>query len=684
MNIGDVRINSHVKNQTQIRNCQTKHLNLSVAQTTLGGNALRSFVFLLAIFAFHRLLSFPYLKAGFERQSVSDVTAYFVGLLSDLWIAGIGSVLVIIFDVWQRIFSQTPSHRSWLPLCVLVLIFIMIHQNYVSFFHHQFVSNHFSYISDIAFLRTLGVSDMTPGALVIAASSSLLLLLLKKWLAVDKWSPRTHGAILLGLPVFAITAHVVNIRYRVNLFLPPTLQMNILEKLPGELVFNPSVTPLSDAEISWLKNTLHAQSSLEADTLKEFIRPRAENYALDEAGKNLVESFQRRITAGRKPVVLVVLMESFRPAETGIVSVQKLKKTITPQIDALAKDGVIFRHAFSTGTVTRAGQEAVWCGFLGGRGISMMRERPDLRESCVPDFLKNANDQSGKAKGGSFWFHGGDADFDSQVSFWSRHGVEKFLSRKDFPTESPSTNWGVSDVVMFQRAIEEIENLRTSTTADFLSGMILTLTHHVPWMLPVDAPQWIRQLPLNDPSHFTAAYADYALGSFVTAAQTKDLWKDLLMVVVSDHGTNEQPYNPVPTDTPEARAFLASNIALVLSGGIVEEEVASLALGFRDRQETVSQAEVAPFLAKILSLDNGRFFTSPLFALKRNVPTISNLGESVFLPQENLLFSMERALTMPLDITSSIKQTFALTYYRAFQTYINTPNSGMSHAASEP
>ena len=335
---------------------------------------------------------------------------------------------------------------------------------------------------------------------------------------------------------------------------------------------------------------------------------------------------QRQRRAGKVPVLAVLLLESARPAESALYregAAAGDRPGLTPVFDRLARRGLHFTNARAPGTVTRGGQEAVFCGYPGNTHISVMRGRADLELLCLPAITGSP----------FFWYHGGHGAFDAQRAFWQNHGIRHLLSWQDFPPDSPATDWGVSDLTLFRTATEQIAGLRREYLQKddeaLLYGMVLTVTNHIPWRVPADL-----QLSLppgadaGHPSWSTTAYTDQALGRWVTMLRDAGIWDSLLLVIASDHGVRVPAwFNGPRSSDPAATAA----IHLAISGGLTEKALAGAAFS-RAIHRPVSQQDVAPLLAWLGGKDEACFFGENLLARDRLGPVLHHDGNRLWHP----------------------------------------------------
>ncbi len=608
-------------------------------------NFVRSFSVVLVAFALHRVLSFEFIAPqGFQYSLVDKFLFYFVGLLSDLWVAALFAWMVLIVRLCFAAFGAKAAAVGdffSVGLVLVVCVSAALHQPYVEFFRFQFMPVHLPYLLDWHFISANGSVAWSLSSLIIIVVAMLIFGFLS---LVDRRSLKVRyrrpASVLLCLSGLALAAHTFNIWARVQWFVPELLRANYFESFYVAAVSANTPPPLSDADVVALAvrsgQEYSSEESLEALRARLALRPQPPAIEHQAGAQNIRKLVGDAARHGEKPIVLLVLMESMRPSESGLYG--GVLPSLTPELDQLARQGFWYRNAYSTGNVTRGGQEAVWCGYFSNQTNSAMRNRPDLDLACLPDEI--ARRQQPIRVG---WYHGGRGEFDGQRFFWAKRNVGRIIADNNFPPDVPRTSWGVSDAVLFDRVIEELKDFKAYAEQPLFLGMVLTISNHIPWQLPADLPEHLRPMvfSLTDPSYHTVVYADWALGRFVRDLKAQGLWDKALILFVSDHGHAVRPYQ-APT-VPNAMQLYedTTHIHLVISGGI-GETVAHRPGQFGSDEQTryVSQADVAPFLAFVLGLDAMRFFSDGLM-LNKATPrlVVADTGHGIFLPEKKMLFS---------------------------------------------
>lgn len=619
--------------------------------------ALASFFALVSGFFLHRAMTWGALAPAEAMSTEAALEAALVGGLSDAWIAFLAACLVLLAGA-----ARLHRHVAW-GLVFVVAIGAAGHQAYVEYFRFQIVPFHMSYVTDVEFIKANGRSLLDWRVLasfvaILGIGAAILRLDAFRGLSLRRL---VITGLLLGLATLA--GHNRNIVLRMRWFIPENLQLNTLERLYVSLASSRLPKELTPAELEYLRRALGAPK--DAAALTDVIaRPPPADAEVDPLGRELRRAFTQAREAGRKPLALAVLLESWRPAETGIFA--QGKASLTPHLDALAQRSVVFVNAYGTGSVTRGAQEAVYCAYLGSRDTSMMRGRTIVTPTCLPDLVAKRGDVA------TFWYHGGEGRFDSQAAFWKERRVGEILSQKDFPDSTPRTGWGVGDLSFLATASRRLEQLMATTRASAILGMALTVTNHIPWRLPDDAPPHIQRLAagVGHPSWATTAYADEALGRFLERLQSSGLWQNTLLVLVSDHGTSAPPYADIYGTDPAAAERLQSHVNLVVAGGLVDQVLEATGQGAVVRREIVSQADVGGFFAYLLGLQDASFLGEALFAKARRAPVLSDLEQGLFNPGTGKFFSNHDVVDAVADGRPEDEQ-LSLLYFRAFLQYIS-------------
>jgi phosphoglycerol transferase MdoB-like AlkP superfamily enzyme len=248
---------------------------------------------------------------------------------------------------------------------------------------------------------------------------------------------------------------------------------------------------------------------------------------------------------------------------------------LTPNIDALGKEGWKFEHLYATGTRSVRGIEAVLTGFTPTPAEAVVKQ--PLSQG---DFFTIARVLSRRGYDATFYY-GGESHFDNMRGFFLDNGFTRIIEQKDFKDPAFVGSWGVSDEDLVRRADREFRALHEAGKPFF--GLVFSSSNHDPFeypdgrIQPYDQPRQTR--------NNAAKYADYAIGEFFRLAKASPYWRDTVFLVVADHDSRVFGKNLVPI----ANFHIP---AIVLGAGVVP----------RSDRRIVSQVDLPPTLLSLLGI----------------------------------------------------------------------------------
>jgi phosphoglycerol transferase MdoB-like AlkP superfamily enzyme len=604
---------------------QKKSMRSKADLVSYGHMFINVFAVVFIAFTVHRFFNTKFLSEAVTPDSPS--LAFMVGSLSDIWV---GFLMTFVITPITYGAYRLDKNLGILAKCFFFLILtgtLSAHQGYVEFFRFQVEPFHLSYLSDVQFIDSNAASFLTRETLILlvisGCAASLALLRKQKKIELKSW------AVVMAFAFLALIAHNRNIHYRVQWFIPENLQTNLFESLYLRSAKLGNTAKLLPTDFTAAK-TFYSKdrASLSDDRYQSTIFSSSiqKNPPTHQIAEALKQTFKEHVDRGAKPAIIIALLESLRPSETGVFS--QNQKSLTPRLDQLAQSGIWFRRAFSTGSVTRGGQEATLCGNFSGRNTSLMRNFDSLPYRCITDVLNNET----VAK---YWYHGGDGRFDGQEAFWRRHNVKDFMTVKSFPLDAARTGWGVGDLILFKEAANKIMGLSQQNTS-FSLGMLLSVTNHIPWQMPGNSSQADNS---SEPWFLTTTYTDTSVGALVDELKKTNIWQSTLLFVISDHGNKTKPHADLYKESRNSNQLLQSHVNLIVSGGITEEALE------RDKQPPmvfdhfVGQADVATTIANIIALEPYLSMGKNLFEETSSYPVLSQTEEGIYIPALDQLVS---------------------------------------------
>ncbi len=302
--------------------------------------------------------------------------------------------------------------------------------------------------------------------------------------------------------------------------------------------------------------------------------------AADSPSRHLQQS-----TAPRdKPYNLIIVLEESLGAEF----VGKLGGLpLTPNIDALAAEGIWFDNLYATGTRSVRGIEAVVTGFPPTPAISVVKQSKSQRDFfSLASFLKARGYDTG-------FIYGGEGHFDNMRSFFMGNGFNYVIDQNDYANPVFKATWGVSDEDLFTKADEKFSSYGDKP----FFGLVFSSSNHSPFEFPDG------RITLHDSDKQTVnnavKYADYAVGQFIAKAKKSNYWDNTLILVIADHNSRVYGATLLPVD----RFHIP---ALILGGPVKPDVIPTLA----------SQIDIGPTLFSMMGVSGehpmiGRDLTVP-------------------------------------------------------------------------
>lgn len=245
-----------------------------------------------------------------------------------------------------------------------------------------------------------------------------------------------------------------------------------------------------------------------------------------------------------RPNILIILLESFT---ANAIEAVGGKAGVTPNLNRLSKDGITFSNMYANSFRTDRGLVAVLNGYLAQPTTSIMKY--PAKSQTLPSIAKSLGEQGYVTD----MLYGGDINFTNMQSYFYGSGYSKITADRDFPLSKRLSKWGANDDITFTHLYESISE-RDEKTPWF--STFLTLSSHEPFEVPFQH--------LDDPYLNSVAFTDSCIGSFVDKLKELPVWKNTLIILVSDHGYRY----PSPMLDYEPRRF---HIPMIWLGGAIKE-----------------------------------------------------------------------------------------------------------------
>tara|TARA_R110002126_G_scaffold142546_3_gene288413 strand:- start:3604 stop:5460 length:1857 start_codon:yes stop_codon:yes gene_type:complete len=236
-----------------------------------------------------------------------------------------------------------------------------------------------------------------------------------------------------------------------------------------------------------------------------------------------------------KPNVILILWESL-PAK--IVGSLGGEPEVTPNLNRLSKEGILFTNFYANGDRTDKGIPAILSGYY-PQPVKRIMRMPNKTRS-LPMLPKK---MAALGYTTSFYY-GGDLNFGNMNTYLRNAGIENFVDGSEFDTKDWNSKWGAYDDVFMQRFAKD---LSTQQKEPFFK-IALTLTSHEPYEIK-------GEYKFGKDTHdnqFRSAhhYTDQVIGDFIDFSKQQPWYKNTLIVIMSDHG-HSSPKHKGPYFSPK-------------------------------------------------------------------------------------------------------------------------------------
>jgi phosphoglycerol transferase MdoB-like AlkP superfamily enzyme len=295
------------------------------------------------------------------------------------------------------------------------------------------------------------------------------------------------------------------------------------------------------------------------------------------------------IKSDQKLNVLVIIWESLSAKV-----VQRLGGApgVTPNFDALTREGIFFTNMYASGNRSDKGMVAILSGYPAQPTQSIIKIQTKTASlPSLPKVFKNDGYYTS-------FYYGGETEFANMKSYFLQQGFDRITDKNDFDDKDMNSKWGAHDHVVLGKLLGDLE-----TQKEPFFTTIFTLSSHEPFEVPV--PTVIKG---DDQEHlFLNAhhYSDASIGSFIKQAKTKSWWQNTLVVIIADHG---HPLPEKPAGKPNE-----FHIPMLWLGGALEKKQISI-------DSLCSQTDFAATLLNQLKRPSDQFKWSNDIMMHNRIP----------------------------------------------------------------
>lgn len=464
-----------------------------------------------------------------KSLNVLDLTAwllvkiYGVGLFFDIVAAAYFSIpLVLYLTVMPDKIYQGRFHKPVIYIFTFVILYMLVFNSIAEYFFFDEFGVRFNFIAVDYLVYTHEVvknimeSYPIPAVLTAIAVISLLTLMSFRKFIDSSITARSslkqrikNGLVFICIPVLSFTFVDIDFaKISANNY-ANELSLNGIYSLfaafrNNKIEYGTFYATRDDrAVFQGLRNLLsESNNSFAADNIFDIARE------IKNTGK------EKRLN------VAVIVEESFSAEFLGVFG---SRSNLTPNLDRLAKESLLFTNMHATGTRTDRGLEAITLSVPPSPGRSIVKRPNNENMSSWGGVMKSRGYDTK-------FIYGGYGYFDNMNYFFSHNGFE-VVDRTDFAKNEVvfENAWGVSDEDLFNKSIAEFNRSYKSNRPFF--ALIMTTSNHRPYTYPAGR----IDIPSHSGRDGAVKYADYAIGKFIKDAQKEPWFRDTVIIIVADH-----------------------------------------------------------------------------------------------------------------------------------------------------
>lgn len=245
---------------------------------------------------------------------------------------------------------------------------------------------------------------------------------------------------------------------------------------------------------------------------------------------------ERREHGGGPEKRLNVVLVSVESLSAEYLGVFGNKRGLTPNLDRLAGEGMLFTHVYATGTRTVRGLEALALSLPPTPGHSVIKRPNNENLHTIGEVFADKGYEP-------LFIYGGYGYFDNMQHFFGSNGYtvvdRTAISKEDIHYENI---WGVADEDLFTQTLKELDARHAAGRKFF--AHVMTTTNHRPFTYP---PGRVDIAP-GTGADGAVKYTDWALGDFIERARRRPWFDDTVFVIVADHCAAARGKTDLPPD----------------------------------------------------------------------------------------------------------------------------------------
>ncbi|NPA60189.1 MAG: LTA synthase family protein [Epsilonproteobacteria bacterium] len=239
----------------------------------------------------------------------------------------------------------------------------------------------------------------------------------------------------------------------------------------------------------------------------------------------------------KEPKNLVIFLQESLGAQ--FVEATSGEAGITPHLNALAKEGILFTNLYSNGTRSVRGIAGMVAGnfSIPGKGV-VKRNKSQKDYFTIAKVLKPCGYHTS-------FIYGGESRFDNMKGWFLGNGFDEIIDQPKFKNPKFTGTWGVCDEEVVIRANEEFKKLHKKHQK--FASVIFSTSNHSPFDFPDNKIKLIDGIKKKSVKN-AIKYADFAIGRLIELAKKEPYYKDTVFVIAADHNVRVYGKDMVPVN----------------------------------------------------------------------------------------------------------------------------------------
>lgn len=530
------------------------------------------------VFIFH-----PITTSSFSIWESTKVL--FIGLINDFLIFVLASSLFVLYTLFL---SNTKYSKPWGKIILGILVLAIL---YVAFYPNNIFKQYGGSVSEIV-LAFLGIKTLLFALMLflprkrfairnvlyfIAIFLYVLLIIFNavseyffwnefgvryNFIAVDYliYTNEVIGNIMESYPIVPLFSVIIAITLLITWFIYKKTKGNLIElpsfKQKAVLLFSYLVLAAGCffliSPVQKIKDDNNFAEEIQSNGLYKFYYAFTHSeldyfkfyptLAQDKAEKLFLSqymppTFPRPVTSDSTEQHKNVVLISIESLSADFMEHYGNTQKITPFLDSLARQSLMFTNLYATGNRTVRGLEALTMNIPPTAGESIVKRENNKNKFTTGGLFKSKGYQVK-------FLYGGYSYFDNMEDFFKGNGYD-IVDRNNFkPEEISFANvWGVADEDMAKKAIQ-VMNQEAKTGKPFFNHW-MTVSNHRPFTYPdgrIDIPGTAKSRDGG------VKYTDYSLRKFFQMASKQSWYKNTVFVIIADHCASSAGKTELPMD----------------------------------------------------------------------------------------------------------------------------------------